>query len=461
MAQLAFRNALGRIGINGPTRTAIQGNGYATIGDLAVTEESTLNHLPKYLRSWHDPNALPAQQVRLGLVALEKIKAMRYWVLAQRREGFEEDADDFDDDVAVATLEIMRQAKDQKEATESVTIDKPTALTELKGWIKFWLKFSSYLSRIRGAAHIPLTYLVRESGEVTDDIAAAEYATEDDRLIATTVLEGPHYLLDNTTLYDEFKPLVVDGPGWSFIKKFDKAKDGRKAVLALKKQAEGLSATQTRKAAAYASLTASVYRGARRGYTYDNYVSVHQEAHNELLDLEEPVPETKKVTDFLKGIQDPVLAVGKTVVLGDPIKMSDFQECQQYLGTIVQNTGNQAKLERNVSAARTGNGGGGGGLEGSALVDKMKGGSYSDAQWGGLSQGQKERVLKYREEAKAKKKGKAKARAKKRKLAKAASARQEADAGSGEDEEEEKPNSSAGAQFGSHGSGKGKKKKSS
>jgi hypothetical protein len=213
--------------------------------------------------------------------------------------------------------------------------------------------------------------------------------------------------------------------------------------------------------AAYASLNASVYRGARRGYTYDNYVSVHQEAHNELLDLEEPVPETKKVTDFLKGIQDPVLAVGKTVVLGDPIKMSDFQECQQYLGTIVQNTGNQAKLERNVSAARTGNGGGGSGLEGSALVDKMKGGSYSDAQWGGLSQGQKERVLKYREEAKAKKKGKAKARAKKRKLAKAASARQEADNGSGEDEEEEKPNSSAGAQFGSHGSGKGKKKKSS
>ena len=94
MAQLAFRNALGRIGINAPTRVAIQGNGYETIGDLAVTEESTLNHLPKYLRAWHIPNALPAQQVRLGIVALEKIKAMRYWVLAQRRRGFEEDADD-------------------------------------------------------------------------------------------------------------------------------------------------------------------------------------------------------------------------------------------------------------------------------------------------------------------------------------------------------------------------------
>jgi hypothetical protein len=109
-----------------------------------------------------------------------------------------------------------------------------------------------------------------------------------------TVFEGPHYLLDNMTLYDEFKPLVVDGPGWSFIKKFDKAKDGRKAVLALKKQAEGLSAMQTWKAAVYASLNASVYRGpCHAEYTYDNYVSIHQEAHNELLDLEKPVPETK------------------------------------------------------------------------------------------------------------------------------------------------------------------------
>jgi hypothetical protein len=35
------------------------------------------------------------------------------------------------------------------------------------------------------------------------------------------------------------KPLEVGGPGWSFVKLYDKRKDGRNAVLALKKQAEG------------------------------------------------------------------------------------------------------------------------------------------------------------------------------------------------------------------------------
>ena len=63
-----------------------------------------------------------------------------------------------------------------------------------------------------------------------------------------------------------------------------------------------------RKAAAYASIINAAFQGNRRGYTFANYVTIHQEAHNELLDLDEPVAESKKVTDFLAGIQDPGLA---------------------------------------------------------------------------------------------------------------------------------------------------------
>jgi hypothetical protein len=53
--------------------------------------------------------------------------------------------------------------------------------------------------------------------------------------MATTFREGRHYELDNTTLYVELKTLVVDGPGWAFfVRPFDKRKNGRAAVLALK-----------------------------------------------------------------------------------------------------------------------------------------------------------------------------------------------------------------------------------
>ena len=51
--------------------------------------------------------------------------------------------------------------------------------------------------------------------------------------------------------------------------------------------------------------------------------------HNELADLQEPMSDTKKVSDFMKGIKDPKLSVGKTVVDGDNHKLADFEACKQ------------------------------------------------------------------------------------------------------------------------------------
>lgn len=90
---------------------------------------------------------------------------------------------------------------------------------------------------------------------------------------------------------------------------------------------------QSRKAAAYAKITIARYNGQKRAFTFDNYVEVHQSAHNTLLDLNEPVPETKKVTDFLAGITDPRLSNAKNLILGDAQRLQDFESCQQYMKT--------------------------------------------------------------------------------------------------------------------------------
>ena len=104
------------------------------------------------------------------------------------------------------------------------------------------------------------------------------------------------------------------------------------------------------------------------------------------------------------------------MVLAEPKKLGDFEECQQYLSTLVQNSATQAKMERNVSSVHTEGGGGGG-----SIVDKIKGGSYSHAQYAKLTQAEKDRVAEYRKVAagKDKQKQKRKERAKKRRLAKA------------------------------------------
>jgi hypothetical protein len=131
---------------------------------------------------------------------------MRSWFLAQRCIGVD---------------------GGNKLATEDTDICKPEKLTDLAKWTKFWELLTNYLGRVKGAALTPLSYLIWGHEEVTQDHHDADYQSVKERLVATTALNGTHFDLDNNrTLYDVFKLLVVDEPGWSFIKKFNRSKDG-------------------------------------------------------------------------------------------------------------------------------------------------------------------------------------------------------------------------------------------
>ena len=129
------------------------------------------------------------------------------------------------------------------------------------------------------------------------------------------------------------------------------------------------------------------------------------------------------------------------------MKLGDFEECQQYLSTVVQNMSAQMKSERQVSSALTDGGSKG---QGSSLVDRVKGGAYSDEQFRSLSVEDKKRVQKYRDEAKRKRKAKTKDRKEKRKLAKL-KAEKETASDDEPDKDTASSSSNAGAQFGANG----------
>jgi hypothetical protein len=164
-------------------------------------------------------------------------------------------------------------------------------------------------------------------------------------------LLGTWYEVVNHQVYDEFKSL---GPGWSFIKGFHRTRNGREAILTLKRQCEGTLAIQSRKASAYAKIASARYSGHKKAFTFDSYVEMHQNAHNTLAELNEAVPETKKVTDFLAGITDSRLANAKDLILGDPAKLENFEACQQYLKMLVYNKTTQEKHERQISGLQQG-----------------------------------------------------------------------------------------------------------
>ena len=126
--------------------------------------------------------------------------------------------------------------------------------------------------------------------------------------------------------------------------------------MALCQQCEGGSSLLTCKNQAYASLKGVAYCGPCKAYTYQQYVALHQDAHNELEDCNEAVPETKKVADFLAGISCPLLQMGLNIVMSDPMKLSNFDVTQQFLGTLVANQANHNRIkndERGISTVET------------------------------------------------------------------------------------------------------------
>jgi hypothetical protein len=164
----AFRAALGRIGFNAPMRVAINENGLQTIIDLVKVQDEDLDKLNEHLKGWRDPVAGPNAQVWIPFVSLIKLKVMRYWVISQHCIGVQApQAQDFTDAVLNETLTRIQADKDFKRATEDAEIQKPEKLADINKWTKFWELFTTYLGRVKGAAMIPLSYLMREHEEVS------------------------------------------------------------------------------------------------------------------------------------------------------------------------------------------------------------------------------------------------------------------------------------------------------
>ena len=187
----------------------------------------------------------------------------------------------------------MDMAKSQDPST-------PETLKATKDWMKQFEKFKNYLGQIRGAARTPLMYIIRSHLEVNDNLRNAEYGSMLECLIAITSLNEMCFEIDNKQVWQEVKALVINGFGWSYIKQFEQFSDGQGAVLALHQQCEGGPSLLTCKNQAYASLKGAAYCGPHKAYTYQQYVALHQDAHNELYDFNEAAPATKKVVKIAK-----------------------------------------------------------------------------------------------------------------------------------------------------------------
>ena len=92
------------------------------------------------------------------------------------------------------------------------------------------------------------------------------------------------------------------------------------------------------KQAAYKSITKANYQGPRRNFEFSTYVTIHQRAHQALAKYNKPVPESKKVHDFIEGITDPKCESIQLSVLSNPMYMNDFAATVNFIAGAIDLT---------------------------------------------------------------------------------------------------------------------------
>ena len=435
MDEASFHNALELCGVAAnPTRTAIIGQGYTNMEEFAELTEDDINKLVKHIARLPQPQTIPFS-------AVKKLKAMHTWTIWQQCQGITIVHVDFN---AVALDWAIDRMDDERwiRALDAETPKEPEQLKTLTKWPSWWEIFDAYASQVRGCMFLLLKYVYRETEVPTVAQIAANYDTTDDALMALVRLDTADYTTDNHRLWDLLCPLVKDGPGWVWIKRFERQKDARRAIAALKVQAEGLAAQQSRKAKAYQMINTAKFTGHSRCFTYDNYVKVLQRAFTELEECNEEQSESQKVDIFLRGLAAPSLHSARTNICGDAEKMADFNAAQLYVKTVLaQLSGIESETgaphEQNVtsvtstSAEKRGEGG--------------ETGYYTHKEWRALSQEQRKEIIqKQQKKTNKNNKNKKKKEQKKRKAAELASERDSDD----DDDQKEEETKSPSDQFG-------------
>jgi len=119
---------------------------------------------------------------------------------------------------------------------------------------------------------------------------------------------------------------------------------------------EGDSMQTRNKQQCYDAIFKAVYKGYSRNFDFTTYVTIHQQVHQDLTRLGEPVPENKKVHDFLNGIVDPQCTNIKLSVISNPIYMNDFHQAANFCASAIDMVTKNSSSQRQISNMNTVNG---------------------------------------------------------------------------------------------------------
>jgi hypothetical protein len=286
-----FKRALMRIGFLALVANEVIDQGLEDADKLLLLTDSDIKSMCKLIRS--DGLVIP-------FMSQQHLQVMRYWVAKRGRLNEVIDPDLFTLAVAKHYGQLMITEAADKDL--DVEVKPPDKFGAQSKWNVFKEGFETYLTSQKGRGNIPLSYVIRKADAFDPNVL---YATQHERVLNTVPLFGDDFDEDNGMVYDLLKGLMLAGPAWPWMQQFDRSHKGGDAWKALMDHYKGSNVINCNKEAAYATLRRAEYHGECHNFTFDSYVTMHQQAHQDLARYREAVPESKKVRDLLAGTKDP------------------------------------------------------------------------------------------------------------------------------------------------------------
>jgi hypothetical protein len=160
-----------------------------------------------------------------------RFRALRHWLQERKMAHEEINLATFTNAMCDATLDEMAKTssfRGDSKRTSQKDVKPPEKFSgRVKSWKSWKAEFESFLAQINGAVGCPLSYIIRDDDEITDE----EYASMEGQMkqIYDAPLQGDYYERDNFQVFQKLRSLLTGGLAETYLTDYEKTGDGREA----------------------------------------------------------------------------------------------------------------------------------------------------------------------------------------------------------------------------------------
>jgi hypothetical protein len=266
--------------------------GYSELLAEVIQDKLGLNEPVDLLQTWDSDAVLESACNNLirganNYAVEDKVPVFRFsmsqdlilyqeWVHLHLSRGLGAEAEFFKRTERAFMYNWQRALKDIKESIKLLAKSESDVLKfNAKDSLKWFKLIDNFFRRMLGMRGVMLDWIYRDEVQPKPGV---KYPSITAVLKGTLLLKGAHFDKDSKAIYDVVASSTIGTSAYAYVKKFEKSRNGHKALLALKLQFGGEAYNLSRSNAANEVIWSSTFTSPTRKYTYDQHTSKFEDA---------------------------------------------------------------------------------------------------------------------------------------------------------------------------------------